>query len=164
MTGFEADIRLVPLAGLEMSAGLALLDARYGRFPDALLGSPGGGVPVVVGDASRNKVPFSPKAVFNLAASYSRPIGTGRLVLDATYLHSSRVVFEPDNVVTQGAYSLLNATGRYELGGGRRWLSVYGRNLTNEAVTRAALTIPSGQQINILHPPRTFGVEFGVRY
>ena len=164
ITGFDADLVLIPVQGLEVTAGLALLRARYGNFQDALIGSAGGGVPVKPGDASGNRVPFSPKATIALGATYSRPIGTRRIIFNAGFLHSSKSYFEPDNMIVQQAYGLWNAMGRFEFNGGSRWFSVYGRNLSNEAVKRAALTLPSGQQINILGPPRTFGVEFGLRY
>ena len=162
--GLDVDITAKPTPELDLTAGLNLLHAKFKDFAAAPIGSPAGGVPVGGGSAAGNRLGFAPKAVLRLSETYTAPIGENNLVLSGTYLHSSSFFFEPDNVIRQGAYDLFNATIRYELAGGRYSIGLYGRNLSNEAVKSVGVTIPAGNQLNSLQPPRTYGVTVGFNF
>lgn len=162
--GFESELTIFPTRELQLNAGLTLLHAKYKNFADAPTGVPGGGFPVGRSDASGNDLPFAPNTVFNLGATYTIPLGDNALVANGTWLHSSSFYHEADNVVQDPAYDRFNATLTYKINDGKYTITAFGSNLGNAKVRSVVLTIPSGQQIQLLQDPRTYGIRFGFNF
>ena len=158
----EATARVTP--DFTLSGGFNLLHSEFTNYPNALIGTPGGGVPVTIGDVSGNNLPYAPEFTFNLNANYTIDLGEGELALNGAYLHSSSAFHEADNVLREPAYDLFNASAKYTLPGGHYFVRGFINNITNEPIRGNALTIPSGQQIQLMRAPRTFGLELGVEY
>jgi len=162
--GLDSELTLFPTRRLEINGGLSLLHATFRNFPAVAIGTPGGGFPVTTGSATGNDLPYAPRSAFNLSGTYTLPLGANELVANATWLHSAHFFHEADNVVQDPAYDKINASLTLNLGGGRYSIAAFGNNLTDAKVRSVVLTIPSGQEIQLLQPPRTYGVRFGFKF
>jgi iron complex outermembrane receptor protein len=120
---------------LQLSGGYSYVHGRYLDFPGAAVATPlpAGGYSVGIGNVSGNTTILSPEHSFTLAGSYTVPLGDSELRFDANYAYTSRYYHEPDNVLSQPAYSMLGGSITYETADGVA-LSLWGKNLTDEAV------------------------------
>jgi iron complex outermembrane recepter protein len=159
--GLDSEIKAIPVTQLELGAGLSLLHTKFNSFPDAPLSTPGGGVRTTVGSAAGNALPYSPKGVVDLSATY---FAMPTLSLTAVYYHSSSFFFEPDNVANQSSYDKVNGSVLWTARSKRYWVRIYGNNLTNAAVKGAVLTNPAGVAEQTLQPPRVYGIKVGYEY
>ena len=159
--GFDGQITAAPVKPLELSAGLSLLHTKFDNFADAPITTPGGGVPTILGSAVGNQLPYSPKAVVNVTATYFL-IPT--VSVTAVYYHSASFYFAPDNVVVQPAYNKINASIQWTSESQRYWVRLFGDNLTNAAVIGDLLSTPLGAQLQTLQPPRVYGIKVGLKY
>lgn len=162
--GFEAEATGRITRELSVNAALNLLHTKYTNYVGALIGVPGGGGPMIVGDVTGNDLNFAPKATWNAGFTYKTPVGNGEVTLAGTYLHSAGYFQEADNVVREPAYDQFNASIRYDFSDERYFARLFMNNISNVAVRSVVLTIPSGQQIQVVRPPRTYGVEIGVKF
>jgi iron complex outermembrane receptor protein len=133
-------------------------------FPDAPISTPGGGVPVTTGSVAGNALPYAPKATLDLGVTYTIPLTASNLVLNGQYLHSSGFYFEPDNVAQQPTFQLFNSSVRWKTADEHYAVLFYGNNLANKAVISNILTTPTGQQLQTMDAPRTYGVRFTYQY
>lgn len=159
-----------PTAELSLTAGLAFLDARFGRFRNAVVLRP---LPPVAGrlvgnvatviDASGNVLPRAPDLTATVTAAYARDVGAGVLGLNLTGYYSSKVYFDNDERITQPSYVLLNAILSFEPKGSNFRFEVWGKNLTDKDyiastnITAASDAVGYGQ-------PRTYGVRIGYKF
>ncbi|HEY2402880.1 MAG TPA: TonB-dependent receptor, partial [Steroidobacteraceae bacterium] len=127
--------------------------------PDAVLG--GNATPLQ--SAAGNRLPLTPDETFNLSVDYRYPLPRGALGLNVTYLFSSRYVFEPDNIMHQPAYNLVNGTIAWTAPNERFSASLWGRNLTNAVVANALISSSLGS-LSEYQPPRTYGVSVEVKF
>ncbi len=134
VTGIEASLAALPVDGLQLDASFSYLDSKYKDFPnyagfvrDAVNG---GNAPVSV-DVSGNSVIRAPKWTASAGATYGfdLPVG-GRIEMNAAYYYNDGFAFDPQHVVMQGSYSLVNAS--------LSWLpkenirvTLWGQNLAN---------------------------------
>jgi iron complex outermembrane receptor protein len=158
--GFDSEITAIPIAPLELSAGLSLLHTKFDDFPDAPISTPGGGVPTTIGSAAGNELPFSPKAVVNTSATY---FVIPTLSITAIYSHSLSYYTAVDNVEMQPSFNMVNASVRWTTADKRFWIRVYGDNLSNAEVANK-LTTPQGIILQTLQPPRVYGFKIGFTY
>jgi len=168
--GAEFDFELRPLSGLVLNGGYTYLDSEWREFAGAVINipNPAGGKRTVPGDVVGNRLPNAPKHAVTLGGTYTVPVGVNRLSINGSFYHSSGYFGEPDNVSRQGAYSLVNASIRYSMHGDRLVFSIWGRNLTDEAVNvyPTHLSVGGGLAVERASyaPPRTYGVTAGVRF
>jgi outer membrane receptor protein involved in Fe transport len=167
--GLELELDAQITSQLRVNAGYTWLDGQFTDFPNALINIPNaaGGVRQVFGSAQGNRLPNAPRSVATLNASYTIPIGSDTLTLNGNAYFNSGYFAEPDNFRRQGAYELYNASADFTFRD--RWtISVWGRNLSNEAVD----LFPSvngvggglGEPRSSYAAPRTYGVTVGVKF
>jgi iron complex outermembrane receptor protein len=147
--GMEIEAEAQPLAWLKLGGNLALLDARYRRYPQA---------PVLNGsiDAAGKRLRLAPKIGGAAFAEMRGGALSGRI--EASY--RSRQYFTPANggLDQQAPYALVNASLSYALPRTGVRLSLFARNLTDAAY----LTTTAGYGAAIsgrVGEPRTIGAR-----
>jgi len=167
--GLDLDLEAALTSQLTLTGGVSYLHDRFLSFPDAPFATPGvlcantSDAPLCIGDASGNRLPYSPTATFNLGANYSANVGYGTLDLNANYLHNSGWFASPDNTLEQPSYQLLNASVTWTHPEGRIQVRLWGSNLTNELYSLSMLEAPQGDA-RTLGPPRTYGITFSYAF
>lgn len=164
--GLELELALAPFEGLQIGLNAALLDARYkdAMAPNTELPDN----PVV--DLSGNRMPQAPKFAGSLSARYSWPVGNlGVLAVQTDVYHQSRIYFSAFNEINgpydqQQAYEIVNARVELESEDGRWNVSLYGRNLGDTVYRQNVIrAIGFFGQLDLLAPPRTYGVQVGFK-
>ena len=163
--GVDGDVQALVTDNLRLTAGFEYLHARFLRYPDALISSPDGLSPVTSGSATGNYLPYSPDFTANLSADYVIPdLAGGDLDLNGTYFYNSGFYTEPDNVISQGAFQLLNISARWKSIGGRYTVAAYINNLTNATVLQGGATQTFGLHQGNYLPPRLAGFSLGYHF
>jgi len=189
----NAEVRGVELTGrwrafrpLVLKASMAALDFRWTRYDGQCyydLAVATGGLGNAV-DEQGNPVPgncdysgrsnqFAPHFTGMLGAEHTAHLGQLVLTTDVDLLHTSGYLESPDldPVLTQPAFTKLNA--RIGLGdGGERWqVALVGRNLTDRTTVAYAAEAPLAQALfkarsyyGFVDPPRSVAVELRVRF
>ena len=166
VNGADLDSTFVATNHLSFKASAEYLDAHFSYFPNAPLSNPDLALttPVMVGSAAGKQLPYAPHFSFTLAADYAINLSTSKLTLDATVNRVSSVALEPDNVIMQPAYTMLNASARWSVADDRYAVMLWGKNLTNEAVIAFGGTLVIGLHTVAYEAPRTYGVTFQYKY
>lgn len=163
--GVEAEIASRPLRGLELSLDVAYLEAEFTKFSTA---NPDAPDPDEILDLDGNTLARAPRFSVHASARYTWPVAAfGYATVRSDYGYRTEVFFDPFNAdgVRQGGYGLFNVFASLTDAGERWSLSLYGRNLADRTyrqnVARASALIGT---LQMWGPPRTFGVEIGLRY
>ncbi|MEM6840491.1 MAG: TonB-dependent siderophore receptor [Cyanobacteria bacterium P01_C01_bin.120] len=140
--GAELEVLARPVDGLELSAGLGLLNAEFRSSTDAFTGT----------SLAGNRTPFAPSLTYNIAAQYRSESGIfGRLEV----IGFGNTFFDDLNTVEQGAFALVNARLGYEFD--NYGIYLFANNLFDtEYITQA---FDFGGTIAVYGAPRTFGVQ-----
>ena len=163
--GVDSDAVAKLTSDLGLHAGLSYLHSTFTSFPNAPISSPSGLFPVTAGSATDNSLPYSPTWALTFGGDYSfRNIVGGTLVVAANYQYNSGFALEIDNVVHQPAYSLVNASVKWTSDSSPLTLTLWGNNLTNEAVLTSVVTENFGTHNAYYSAPRTFGVRAGYHF
>lgn len=154
--GAEIEVSARVTRNFKVDAGLSLLNAEYGEYE-----SQGD-------DFTGNRLPQSPKATFNIAATYSYPLASGAELtgaIDAAY--SSKIYFDNSNAerLSQDAVWIAGAQGRWTSPDGSIEAGVFARNLFDETYTVSISNIDSlGVDLLTLNRPRSVGVFLRYHY
>ncbi|WP_410503791.1 TonB-dependent receptor [Leptolyngbya sp. 7M] len=153
----NADIRIIggeleligrPVTGLELIAGLGLVNAEFRSGTDAFTGIPLKG----------NHTPFTPSLTYNLAAQYRSDIGIlGRIEV----IGFGNTFFDELNTIEQDTFTLMNARLGYEFNDYGIYFFV--NNLLNNEYITQAFNLATGTAV-IYGAPRTFGVQVRARF
>ncbi len=161
--GAEIEAEFAVARGISARASATYLDSTYTDYPNAPSSIPdnvnGGSVPIPGGiDAEGNRTPLASKLTFNVGADYTLETGAGDFTVTADWYHNSGYFFEPDNLLRQGAYDLVNAQLRWKPNKNYA-VRIYGRNLLGEKIVAGAASYqgPVGFAY-VPSPPRTYGV------
>ena len=167
--GFETELVAQVTEQLNLRATYQYLDGEYKSFPNAVLASrnPAGGYVVSQGSAAGNDTVLTPKSTLGLVGNLTLPVGDGKVNFNGSYYYNSGFFHEPDNVLRQPSYSLINASVRWTAPEDRFSVSVWGNNLTNKAVMNlgalqgiSAVAVAKASYA----PPRTYGVTVGTKF
>ncbi|HKY82328.1 MAG TPA: TonB-dependent receptor [Sphingobium sp.] len=167
--GGELELEAQITDQFSLQGGYQYVHARYKDFPGALIGvpNPTGGYVLTVGNAKGNHGAYAPEHSFTAAAKYTVPLATGELVFNANVLWQSDYFPEPDNVVREQSYELVNGSIQWDTGKGIT-ATIWGRNLTNSKVAGlSGLNAVGGTNAEhriIYDPPRTYGVSLGFQF
>ncbi len=166
LDGADLDLKYVATEALNFDVSAEYLNARFTSFDQAPLSNPvfGPTTEVVTGSAAGKRLPYAPRFSFSVAANYVVPLRASELDLNATVQHSSLFYLEPDNVMRQSAYTRLNSSIAWRPANHRYGVTLWGRNLTNEAVISYGGTLVSGLRTVGYEPPRTYGITFEYHY
>ena len=143
-----------------LSGGLEYLDARYRRFPDALVFTPTGfGNLATTGNLSGRRLLRSPKWSGNLTANYQADMASGRVGAFLSLYHSAAFGLEGSNRLRQGAYTTVDGEVSFAPSAvqGLR-LVLWGKNLGDKAYLTSAVASELGD-LGSYAEPRTFGVR-----
>lgn len=141
--GGELKVIARPISGLDLIAGLGLLNSEFRNGNDAFTGIPLEG----------NRTPFAPSLTYNLAAQYRSEIGIlGRVEL----IGFGDTFFDDLNTVEQDAFALVNLRLGYELEDYGIYL--FANNVFDNEYVTQAFNIGSGT-IATFGAPRTIGVN-----
>ncbi len=157
VSGLEVETTAIPWSGMEVTANLGLLDAKYkkGSFIDV---QTIGGIPGCFGgeavgtynctvDRSGETLPQVPKISYSFGATQSFPLSFGKLSLHADYAYIGAQSFADNTAAAQqpqavkdayaimnaltriDGYGLLNARGTLTIDQPNIELSIWGRNI-----------------------------------
>ncbi|CAM3875079.1 TonB-dependent receptor [Pseudomonas wadenswilerensis] len=156
--GAEFELQALPFSNLELHGSLGLLHTELQDFES-------GGV-----DYSGNRIARSPSRTLAVGGSYRIPLENGDEVrLGTDWRYQSRIFFLPtaqqDHSVSQGGYTLGNASATYHLGG--RYdldLTAYVNNLTDKQYKTDSVPLPFDIAWDARGDRRTFGVSATTRF
>jgi iron complex outermembrane receptor protein len=118
-------------------------------------------------DMSGSPMPMAPKVSATAGAEYRMGLGGGTLTMRAEVTHQSTVIF-PAFIDTalerEGPVTLVNANLRYSLAGGKTYVSLIGRNLTDKLHQSNRLYYSGFFDLQSFAPPRTFELRLGTRF
>ncbi|HKT15719.1 MAG TPA: TonB-dependent receptor [Allosphingosinicella sp.] len=168
-TDFDFTGRIGP--NLTVYGGASLMHSEFTSYPGAGFFAlqpleAGGGTVQTVGDAKGNKLPYAPDFSFNLGATYSVPLASGKLELNANYSYQGRWYNNGDNLLSQPGYGLLDGSINYEFGDTGFRVGIWGRNIASKKyyVFLASQANPGGHQQGLPGAPRTFGAMVGYKF
>jgi iron complex outermembrane recepter protein len=161
--GAELELQAVVSRGFNGRASVSYLDSKYTDYQDAPASEPdlvhGGAIALPPIDAAGHTTPLASKWTGDVGFDWA--LGTtraGGFFLTADYYYNSGYYFEPDNLLHQGAFSVVNAQIRCDL---NDHLSVrlWGKNLNDAQYAVAASTVGGAIGYQWMPaPPRTFGI------
>jgi iron complex outermembrane recepter protein len=135
--GVELELTALVTEGLTLSANYAYVDATFDEYcqeantDNSLSGAAciaDGGI-----DNKGNQLEYSSEHVFNLSAEYIMSLqDKGDLIFNTSYNYVSDQYFGPDNTAGQEAFDLVAASVAFESADGHWYLSLWGKNLTDE--------------------------------
>lgn len=160
----EGQIALTPELQGRFSANY--LNSKYKSFLNAPSGPqnpnpPYGAVGTLLEiDASGNRTPLAPELTLNLGFDYDLDTSHGTYTLSADYYYNDGYYFEPDNLLHQSSFHLLNAQIKY-MPTDYVAVRIWGKNLADEKYVIGAVT-QAGAPGYPYYPgaPRTFGIAF----
>lgn len=157
--GLDADIEAKVDDQLRLKGGLALEHTEFTSFPNAVLGIPqaNGSVVLTSGSATGNRLPLAQEVQVTLGTDYHRPLPIGMVDADVTVNYNGPYFFEPDNILRQGAYVMVNASIRLTLPNNRVSFSIFGKNLLDETIISSPTTQTFGYDVTYA-APRTYGI------
>ncbi|SEJ95452.1 iron complex outermembrane recepter protein [Sphingobium sp. AP50] len=173
--GFELEAEAALTSHFSAHGGFTYLDATYKSYKNApsappnpntdpALGYVGGTIPAISIDASGNQLPLSAKYVFNVGASYTVDTGRGDAQFSVDYYRTSRLYFEPDNLLKQDGYGLLSAQLKYSPTQNTS-IRFWGKNLLDKKYVSLGVSYagPAGYPY-LPGAPRTYGVTAEIKF
>ena len=164
INGVEIGVVAKPAARVELSGNLQLMRARFDDFPTFDQMRPTLGAI----NLKDNPLPNAPDTSLNLAAQYIWPSAVERtdIILRVDAAYRSKMYYDAyrSDGTKDDPFTLWNAHLRFEPNGDK---GVYGaifvKNITNKRHNIYMQEAPL-IHIELLAPPRTFGVQVGYRY
>ena len=153
--GFESELVVAPVRGLELSAAAGYTDNTYTRV------QPGAVV------TAANKIPYAPDWTVNLSARYRADLGSATLTPSVNYAYRSATYTTPGNsgFSLLPSYDLVSARIAYAPKNSFWELSVFGTNLHDN---RYKISIGDSNGVglvyNVYGRPRELGVALGVHF
>lgn len=148
VAGLEAEVKAIPMTGLELTAGFGYVDTEYTNYTN----------PFTDQSFDGNKLTYAPEFTLNAAAQYRSPNGLfGRLEFQGlgTYY------FDDANTLKQDPFGLFNARIGYEFG--ESGVYVFANNLLDAEYFTVAFA-PLGTPRANYGDRRTIGVQFRTRF
>ena len=163
--GVDIDAEARITQALTFTGGLEYVHDRFtSANPGVPTGVEGGGVPVFEASAQGNRLPVTPDAVVDLKADYRFDLIGGSANADVTYQYNTGWFAEPDNIIHQPPFSLLNASVRWKSPQNTYTVALFATNLTNAVVQAFGSTLPTGEDSYSLAAPRLYGVTVGYHF
>ncbi len=163
--GLELDATALLTNRFRITGGLTWLDPHFGAFPnaDSFVPTGTGGNAQIKVDATGNQIPFASKFTATLGGQYRAPFLGGEVTADVNALYNDGFFTEVDDRRRQGDYLLLNAGLSWVAHNEAYSVSIWGKNLTNEAVLLGLDGAVHGTAASY-QPPRTYGVTLGFKF
>ncbi len=164
-SGFEFELTALLIDNLTISANLGTLDAEYNEF---LLDRNLDGV---FEDFSGREVVRAPELTAGLDATYMQDLANGGNIRynlgvnfedQNVYYYNDDIGSEFDTILEERV--IVNANATYRFPNDKFYVSVFGKNLTDDRYKTAAQAVGALWTFGNYGPPRTYGVEFGYNY
>lgn len=162
--GIEAEIRALPVDGLNLGLNLSYLDAKFDDYLSTEPARPSLGVQQLAG----NRISQSPRHIVSADAGYEWQVGNGEMFIRGDVTWKGRIYFSPFNrpEVSQKPYGVANASLGYRSEAG--WeISAFVKNLTN-TLYRTSTNVGhvfGGYSLGGQYgDPRTYGATFGYKF
>lgn len=148
--GFELEVRATPVDGLDLIAGLGVVDAQFVDFIDENTGT----------NFDGNLIPYAPDLTYNLAAQYRSDSGIfARVELQGV----GTTFFDESNTLEQAPYAIINVRLGYEFDS--YGLYLFANNLFDEEYISQAFSLgPDGSAAGSFGAPSTYGIQFRARF
>ena len=168
----------VATGNLTIVAGVSYLDAKYKNFPNGPVAvqpqAAGGGTAFVACSASPANAALcdlsgrtmikAPEYTLSLRGSYSVPVGDNELGVSASWFHTAKFYWDPENRLVQPSYDLINAQAYFAFGpDGNYRVNVFGNNLADKRYFAYGSTSGTGDNM-VGGLPRTYGVGVSLKY
>ena len=155
--GFEADLVVNPVDGLNLRASAAYADARVKEFnPNPTTNAP---------DARNGtKLPLAPEFVYTIGGDYTKELGGVTLYLNSDYRHTSRQWSDLGQQASTviDPYGVWNASLGFSDPDDKYRVTFHARNITDESYV--LLNLEGGRRLQIPRDAdRYFGVSLRVR-
>jgi iron complex outermembrane receptor protein len=148
--GFEADLVVAPVDGLNLRASAAYADARVKEFnPNPLTNAPSA--------INGTQLPLAPKFVYTIGGDYTADLGGVQLYLNTDYRHTSSQFSDLGEAGPIDPYGIWNASVGFSDPDDNYRLTFHVRNITDESYV--LLNVSNGQRLQI---PRDADRYFGV--
>jgi iron complex outermembrane recepter protein len=178
--GAEIEVQAAVTSGLTARANASYLDSKYKVYGtldangNVINGAPsapqnpnppyGAIDPLISVIAGGNRTPQAPKWTLNLGLTYAFDTSAGNFQFNLDYYYNDGFFWEPDNLLSQSSYNLLNGRIRYQplenFG-----VELWGKNLTDAQYARSGQTLAGpGCCAFVAGEPRTYGVSFDYRF
>jgi len=155
--GGELELGYLLTENFEINAGAAYLESEYGNFSCTTTApNPIGGGIVTETNCKGNDLIRAPNFTGNVGAAYTVPMASGSFKATMNWYFNGGFYWEPDNVLEQDAYNVLNAELSWTNADGNMRIRVFGANLTDEKYYWYSNSGGLGFQISAA-PPLTFG-------
>lgn len=164
--GLEVDGEARVTSNFDLTSAISFMHSKFTNFPNAQFSTPlpMGGAVLFSGDASGNRLPFSPDFTINLAATYKLFTAFGRVDLTLSDYYSASYFTEPDNFIEQPSYDYLNTAVTWNAPDERYSVKLWANNLLNRAVLTQGATLATGYIVSDSNPPRTYGVTLRYQF
>ena len=167
--GFEVEGTALLAQGLTARLSATYLQAEFLEFSDApyFYQRPGGGNNLGSIDASGNTLPRAPRVSVDTGLNYVMDVpGVGKLAFDTNVAYSSKFYWDADNVNSQGALTIVNASATFTpRHAAALSIRLWVKNLTNKEYYSIEYEEqgPAGFAASPA-APRTFGGEFRFKF
>ena len=164
--GLDLDYELRIARGLRASGGFEIEHSEFTDYPGAVFSTPrpGGGAIIFAGDATGDRLPLAQKFTATTAIDYDWTMGRNGFDFNVTANYNGNYYFEADNFLRQNAYTILNASLKWTLPGGRISVTAFGKNLFDNHVITQVTTQALGYPATYGSAPRTYGVMAQVKF
>jgi iron complex outermembrane receptor protein len=171
---FGADFQGTLRATDELSfrTGVSVLHARFVDYPSAIVTTPAfgnvNGVLTGIGntqvnqDVTGNRLPRTPDWTVSAGATYARQFTGGTLELKGDLFLSDKFYFDQGNIFAQSAYQNLDASISWTMPSEKLKFTLWGRNLTDEAIAMGSLISTRTAEYR-WSPPRTYGITISMK-
>jgi iron complex outermembrane receptor protein len=162
LKGVEATLEAALTREFHVSGGVSVQGGRYTSYPNCQYIDQNGNV-LLQTVCTNNKTIVTPPESGTITANYNLDLGdNGRLQPSITYVYNAGFFWQPDNRLTQPAYSLVNASLLWTSASKKFDARLWAKNLNNATYYSARLGVANLGDVQEQAPPRTFGVTIGV--
>jgi outer membrane receptor protein involved in Fe transport len=154
--GLDADFEARITPEFRISGGLLLMHSSFKDFPNPT---------AALANARGNRLQLAQNFNGTITGTYTKQLAFGEIALSVTESHNGNYFFEPDNLLRQKAYDILNATVSWTSLSQSVTVSAFARNLTDSHVIQQAYTLgPVGRIAAYGSEPRVGGVSARFRF
>jgi iron complex outermembrane receptor protein len=148
ITGAELELRATPVTGLDIIAGLGIVDSKFKSGNDAFTGQ----------SLEGNRTSFSPDFTYNLAVQYR---SSGGLLGRVELAGFGTTYFDELNTLKQDPFALVNVRIGYEFD--NYGIYAFANNIFNNDYVTQAFNTTTGLA-GTYGDPATFGIQFRSRF
>jgi iron complex outermembrane recepter protein len=161
--GVDMDLEARPISALTVAAGVEFLDAVYLSYPNSPSYSTdiAGALVSAPGDASGNRIPYTPRWSYNVRASYVLDLPVGDFDTSAALSYTGSWYADPSNYFREPSHSLVNLSETWTASDKRNHVSLWSRNLTNKYYDVGINMLAPIGPVGNPGEPRTFGITVG---